>query len=540
MLAAPMILSGCQQYQEVNETVTSNKRSVDEALQKVTPTNKISQTLTIDDRPWFGSRAVPMTNGQPLPVQFQQSDSLVLTFPGPVDLRSLARIIEGATNMRTSVGNVIATGGTGGGVAAAAGLGGEEGPVEGFVPAGADPVSGGRYVWQGRLSDLLNQASDYFNADWTYDGTMVRFNQTVTRTFMLHALAVNLDANSSIESGGSESGGSGGGSGGDSGGSTGGDISIDSSASIKIWDEMQQSVSTLLGDNGKAAFSPSTGAITVTGTPEGVRRVEDYLNQQNAMRLRRVLVAVKVLSVVIRNELDLGVESTGVLNNMLKGVFPDLQLQTGGADGVAIGTTDYVVTDPVSGDLVRVGEDSLLSSITASELVERASIVHSGSIVTLSDMPAPLQVGRQITYLARTSSSASDGSSSVSLEPGTVDVGLMMTVLPRIVDTNKILMRASISITDAQTPFRSFGPTGNQIEVPEVETTGFMQNSVLTSGETLVLAGFEKNTDANTDDGVPGLSLLGGTRSSDRAREVTVLMITGQILPEEPMTTIGE
>jgi len=520
-LICALAFAGCSEYKSVNEQVSLNERTADEALQKIAPANQLAQPLMIDKRPWFGSQAVPMTNGQPLPVQFQQSDSLVLTFPGAVSFQDFARMVEASTNIRTSV-STASSGSQQGGSAETA----ETADSGGFVPAGADPVSGGRYVWQGRLSDLLDQAADHFDADWTFDGNAIRFDRQVTRTFMLHALAVAFDSNGSIESG-SDSGSGGSGSGGDS---TGPSIDLSGTVSIKIWDEMKESVTTLLGDNGRAAFSPSTGSITVSGTPEGVRRVESYLNQQNNMRLRRISVGVKVLSVTVSNDLALGVSG----NELIRRVFgSDIKLTSNATSGLTVGILD---------ESTNVANDRTnnLATLTAKEGVERVSIVHSGAVVTLSDQPAPLQVGRQISYLARTSASTGGDATSVSLEPGTVDVGLMMTVLPRIVDTNKVLMRANVSISDTQTPFPTFGTAPNQIQLPEIETTGFMQNAVLTSGETLVLAGFEKNTNSGEDNGVPGVPFIGGTRETSRSREITVLLITAEILPEEPITTIGE
>jgi type II secretory pathway component GspD/PulD (secretin) len=120
----------------------------------------------------------------------------------------------------------------------------------------------------------------------------------------------------------------------------------------------------------------------------------------------------------------------------------------------------------------------------------------------------------------------------------------MMTVLPRIVEGNRILMRLSVAITDAAQPFATFtsgsGTSAASIQLPEVETTGFLQNAVVTSGETLVLAGFEKNLNSSTNQGTPLLPILGGSKSTNRDREVTVMLITSEILPEEPITVIGD
>jgi type II secretory pathway component GspD/PulD (secretin) len=166
--------------------------------------------------------------------------------------------------------------------------------------------------------------------------------------------------------------------------------------------------------------------------------------------------------------------------------------------------------------------------------VTKAAITHSGALVTLSDQPAPLQVGSQRSYVKRVTTSDGD----VSIEPGTVNTGLMMTVLPRIVEQNKILMRLSVAISGL-IDIVTFGPSGSQVQLPEISTTGFLQNAVVTSGETMVLTGFEKGSDSSAEDGSPIVPYItGGTKKADRSREVTILMITAEILPEDPITVI--
>ncbi len=513
-------LSSCSEFKKANESVEINQSQAERALQQLSPKRPLARSLEIDSRPYYGSEAIPITNGTPLPPQFEQSNSIVMTFARPVTMPELMRMVQAVTGMRAVA--------AGAGVKAADSAGSTDEQPTAFIPTDGEQVAGGRVVWQGRLSDLLNQAADTFGADWRYDGATIEFAQTVTRTFMLHALATEMSLTGKVSSG----------SGGDED-STLPEVDVSSTSSLKVWEEIKEAVGTILGEAGTAAFSPSTGTITVTGSPDVVRRVESYLNQQNAMRLRRVAVAIKVLSIVASNDLDLEADFTGII----KRAFDQASFRTVGtaASGISIG----VLKAPTDGtSITQIEADRLVAELRADKRIERASVVHSGALVTLSDQPAPLQVGRQISYLERTSSTSGDTGGSVSLEPGTINTGLMMTILPRIVEQNRILMRLSVAITDAPQPFRTFGAGSGDsaisIEMPEVETTGFLQNAVVTSGETLVLAGFEKNLDSAVDSGTPFATLLSGKRTTARSREVTVLLLTSEILPEDPITVVGE
>lgn len=510
-------LASCAEKKIVEEKVAASTSEADRALQQISPKSPVAQPLMIDQRPYYGASAIPITNGSPLPAQFEQPNSIVMTFARAVTQAELMRMVQAVTGMRATAST---------GVASSETSSASEGPTT-FIPSDGEQVAGGRVVWQGRLSDLLNQAADVFGADWTYDGTAIEFDQAITRTFMLHALASELSVKGSVKSGSS----------GDSSSNLP-EVEVAQTSSMKVWEEIKEAVGTIMGSSGKAAFSPSTGTITVTGAPDIVRRVEAYLNQQNSLRLRRVAVAIKVISVTASNDLDLSADLTGII----KRAFDQASLRTVGeaSSGIAIG----VLKAPLDAtDQTNIASDRLITELRANKGVDRASVVHSGALVTLSDQPAPLQVGRQISYLKRTSSTGGDSGSSVSLEPGTINTGLMMTILPRIVEQNRILMRISVAITDAQQPFATFGAGSGtsavSIQLPEVETTGFLQNAVMTSGETLVLAGFEKNLNSSSENGAPGTWLLGGSNETSRSRELTVMLLTSEILPEEPITVIG-
>lgn len=515
-------LGACSEYEQVNKKVEKSEREADQAFDRLMPKQQVRSPLVVDQRPWYGSSAVPILNGQPLPAAYQRNNAIVMTFSQAVGLNRISQMIQSVTGIRVQVGQSVRSDN-----ANARRLEGTR-----FIPVDAEEVTGGRFVWQGRLSDLLNQVADTFNADWSYDGRVIRFNHEITRTYMLHALATSLGSSGSIESGASDD-------------TALPDLEMTSETALEIWGEIEDAVENIIGSMGDASFSPSTGTITVTGTPEAVRRVEQYLERQNKMRLRRVSIGVRVLNVTLANNFNLNFNFQNILSEALSN-STGLTLESVGSDGLGVLIRRNDASAPGGGLIASATEDNFLNSLQLSEQIERISIVHSGAVVTLSDQPAPLQVGRQIAYLERVSSTAGDAGGQVSLEPGTINEGLTMVALPRIVDRDRILLRVNIAITDAQEPFATFGQGGANggddalvIQLPEVETTGFLQNAVLRSGEMMVLAGFERNQDSLNDQGAPGGLWTGGERATNRSRNLAVLILTAQILPEEPMSILG-
>ena len=494
-----VFLTSCEQAELINETVMRDEKQIEQAISTISPDGSAQKSLHVDNSPWYGSEAVPIRGGRALPSSLDQSDSIVLTFSEGHSLYDTARLIQSVAGIRVALSNNIYEN-TLGTMASRT-----------FLPTDGQEVSGGRILWSGRLSDLLDQVANNYGAEWSYDSDVITLSTEVTKTFMLNALANVMTITGAAESGGT-------------GTANIPELSVDGTTTLAIWDEVIEAVEGIIGDQGVASFSPTTGSITITARPDVAKRVEKYLRYQNEKRLRRVAVSVKVLTVQTSDNYTYGTDITGVIKSALGGDY-SINGSSNGANGLSLSLTKATATP---GDVT--------STLTADENIDRVSVVHSGSIVTLSDQVAPLQVARQIAYLERVSSSGDAGS--VSLEPGTVDLGLFMTVLPRIVADDKIMMRMSIAITDADPNFRTFGTNEIQLELPEVETTGFLQNAVVSNGETMVLAGFEKNQSSLADDGLPH-SLVAGTRTTTRARDLTVLLINAQILPEQPITVIG-
>ncbi len=499
-----LFLSACEQASIVNETVMQDEENLETVLDSISPDSNQRSPLQVDGRPWYGNKAVSMQGDKSLPRQFTSANAITMTFAQPVTFLQATQMVEGVSGIPVQISNNVYSESI------------NKFATREFMPSGGQEVSGGRLVWSGGLHTLLNQMAGYFGAEWEYENGAIRFVTENTKTFMLNAMAGEMTLTGSASSTGDSSA-----------SSNVPEIDLDGNTTLEIWNEISETIDSIVGSQGNAVYSPSTGAITVTASPNVLRRVENYLRYQNQMRLRRIAVSVQVLSVQTEDTQTYGLDVAGVIRAALGNT-----ITATGSQNTSNGLNLSIFKNPTGANT----SGDLTATLEANEGIERASIVHSGTLVTLSDQPAPLQVARQIAFLERVTGS----DTSVSLEPGTVDVGLFMTVLPRIVEGDKILMRLSIAITDADPNFRQFGTDEVQIELPELETTGFLQNAVLGNGETMVLAGFEKRSSSLNESTNPFSALFGGRSNASRGRELLVLVLNSRILPEQPLTVIGQ
>jgi type IVB pilus formation R64 PilN family outer membrane protein len=521
-----LALNGCAPRDAAIAQTEATMLKAKTAREAIMPKLEAASPLTEEDAPWFGDTSISAQAGEALPEALENGESIVITFERPLTLEQLAMRLQAVTNMRVTV----ETGGAAmDAVMAADGMppqmAGRQQEGKTFVPADGQEVTGGRIVWQGKLSNLLDQVADRFDAEWQYSHNSIRISQQIVRTYMLHALAGSTDVGGSVKTG-------------SGGGDTGlPQQSVDSTSKLALWDEIQKTIDTIIAGRARASYSPATGTITLAGYPSAVKAAEEYLQLQNKLRLRRVAIEAQVLSVLLNkqyeNNVDLDVVVREAFNNQ---PFVFSSGQPSGTDPGRTVTTGLLRQIPAG-----LGTDGSVQLVinALSAVANRVTVEYTGSLVTLSDQPAPLQVATKRSYVARVTGTQGQTTSSTTLEPGTIDIGLSMNILPRVIEADRIMLRIALGITDL-VQLREFTSGESSIQLPEVDSTGFLQNAVLQSGETLVLAGFERKGANDTEQGTGHESnwLLGGGKSYGQRREVRVLLIKATLLPEEPVSVL--
>ena len=210
------------------------------------------------------------------------------------------------------------------------------------------------------------------------------------------------------------------------------------------------------------------------------------------------------------------------------------------------------------------------SIIQALSTQGKTALVTSTSVTTLNNKVAPVQVTTQENYVKETTIErdnygSDDSSTSVEMETDTLNYGFTMEILPRILDNGRLIMLFSMTLTDliSLTTFSSDGSSSSGtsdsddedennnsnngsdsettvVQLPKMQTRGFVQEIAMRSGSTLVLTGFEtvQNKTSSAGIGQPRLSVLGGRAFANQNRTVLVILLTPEILvsPLSPET----
>lgn len=382
-------------------------------------------------------------------------------------------------------------------------------------------------AYTGAVLGFLDIVSAQYGTFWKIDGANIRLLLTDSRTFRIKALPGDTQLSSTVGSTSSSAG-----SGGTSsvaGSSTASGTSNNSTgvsfSGLSVWAGVESAIRQMLTPNtGKVAISPSTGTVSVTDTPRVLDRVAEFVKEQNASLSRQVAVNVRVLSVEISDGDNYGINWNAVYNNLTDNVALGFK----SAFPVAAGAANFVLqTSTPSSNQWGSASGAIISALSTQG---RVSELTSATVVTLNNQPAPVNVGRQVSYLASSATTqAANAGTTTSLTPGQVQTGFSMVLVPHIIDGKELLLQASINLSSLL-QMATITSGGSSIQSPDLSTSNFIQRVKLMSGDTLVMAGFDQDQLSAVSKGVGAATNdLFGSRDSSGKRTMLVILIQPSI-----------
>ncbi|MEA1938883.1 MAG: PilN family type IVB pilus formation outer membrane protein [Pseudomonadota bacterium] len=518
-LVAACLLSlaaGCTPFIKATDSRIVHKR--DDAQRHMNqvfhqPQSQAVETVKFSEDIWLGNNSYRNRNGPPLPVVM---DKVTLISAEPMSLREIAAEITAITDIPVLVES---------GLGEATSEEEETTTTATATEATAETLM--LVSYSGALKNLLNQVALRFGYTWEYRENAIYLLQYVTRTFALHALPTNSSLTNSVQ-GATESGST---AGGDTEtlSSSGSTLQTEVSTTIAIWEEIQESIETMLPEGSRLSLSPTSGTITVSSTPWAMRKVEDYIEQQNDILSRQVALSVKVLSVTISSSDNYNFSLDTVINRLAdKGSLTIVGPRGDFSDLSGVGS--------VSVSLLRGnGNFDIDTIIQALSDQTKMSLITSAAVTTLNNQAAPVQVVRRQGYLRQSTTTSTETSTSTSLEPGTITTGFMINMLPRILVNGEILLQYTMSLSelnDITTLTAGTSTDSSLIQLPDVTTRDFLQQIRMCAGDMLVISGFEQSEDRSEKKGTgrPDNFMFGGASQAEGNREVIVILITPHLL----------
>lgn len=467
---------------------------------------------------WLGDSSTIEYEGAPIPAYLETKDGVTLISNRPISLFEIGDMINKVTSLKVRYATQIEKE-----IRDAAK---ENKPSAKTINADWTVPDKMLLSYQGPLSGLLDEVGSRFGIWWRYEKNEIYFYKYITRTFVLYSLPTKPSL--SVNMGGST----------DASNATA-NTSLTSSVEVALWENVEKAITSMIGQDSKLTIDPANGTISLTATPNDVQRVAHYINEQNNRLSRQVAISVKVLQVTLSDKDQYGLN--------LSAIFDDGKTKTSILSPSGL-------SDDITKNLsmtIMPGNFTVSSFIQALSSQNNTTLITSGTVTTLNNKPAPIQVTRKENYISeitKTNSGSSGDSSDydISTETEEIETGFTLDVLPRILEHGRLLVLFNLTLSDLielqkvylnSSEDAATQDSGQYIQNPIIETRGFTQEVAMKSGESLILSGYERveNEASKTGVGSATNSLLGGTAEASKTRSILVIILTPVVL-ESPLT----
>lgn len=499
-----LILSGCAHKGAPDQELIESKGRDFTTLSR-------SKAVDVVAEPYVGVKAVPIREDE----QSQAALNTHVTLRKRGTLANIAATIADMTPLTVQVGADPAplTGGQK--------KGGGQGDAGLALPDLLDvPAAGGtsrtlNISYEGSLRGLLDHVAIASGYGWDYDSktNTVVFSRLSVRTFTILGAPGKREykdniTNKSRETTRSSIGGS----------NVNQTVATSDTSSqtaqsnttdykFDIWADTEKAVKALLSPEGSVVGNQAAGTLTVRDRAENVRQVGNYIAEINVRLSRQVALTVHVWALEVTDENEAGLDFQMFFAN------DDISIVAGSL--AALGGPGTASATIVSGKL----KDST-GVLKALKEWGNATQVTSGGGLILSNQPVPIQAIQRINYIAGSSTSQSDYGQTTEITPGEVTTGFAMTVIPHILDRRRVLLQYSINLSSLD-ELSEYSTNDLTIQLPKTSTRAFSQRSTMQMGQTLVLAGFQDQTQKLAN----SLGLLNFGRGAKYGKTLLVITI---------------
>jgi len=313
----------------------------------------------------------------------------------------------------------------------------------------------------------------------------------------------------------------------------------------KTGDKEKTTLTRVDGKGKKLVINKSTGVILVTDYPINLNKVASYLEMNEGSSQRQVTIQAKIMEVILSDEYRAGI-NWKVVEGLPRSVNLSWGLTDkagttgypGGTSGSTSGTTSTTIPTPGIFNIKPLGGTFAIGALGAevalSDIIEaiaeqgNVKILSNPTLSTLNNQKAMIRVGDQDVFFI-VGAVATESTVTQTIQPVTIDIGIILDVTPQIAEDGTILMSIHPSITHKTGEKTS--PDGKNtfplLSVRETDTTVRVRD-----GQTIIIAGLMAERKENTSIGVPllrSIPLLGHLfkyKSEEKRNAELVIMIT--------------
>ncbi len=401
------------------------------------------------------------------------------------------------------------------------------------------------------LHEIFNTLIKSKGLNYSYTKKLLKISGLSTKTFKLDYISTTRSGSSNTDISltgdtGSDVASSERNGGGGSSNSLSTGAKITSTDKFSFWSKMEKELGSILNSPSDKFKAPApiinkeAGLVTVSGTPEQLKRVSSYIDMLMDRMHKQVMIDVKILTVQLNHEKQTGINWGEIYklqnvkvgydsvnaNDVSKFESPGATIKEASKNGIW------------HSHLLRLTGDTSVTDIMKFLASQgKVSSISNPKVVTLSNQPAVFSSGDQLYYKLSSSSRQSGVGSATEVYSGevvkSVFAGVLLDITPEITDDGEIILKINPSISTAKGDVKSSGVRRLPPDLSKKQISAVVK---LRDDEKIVLGGLITTSTEKGSYKVPilgNIPVLGYAFKQDRVikkREELVIIITPHIL----------
>lgn len=513
---AAMSLVGCatqQMAQDRFQKAEKKQQGIVDQFPKEDPTPRFGEFTSGF---FFGNNLVPLETEKVLPPVFAKPDSHKITLVdagGRVSLSGLAERLTRTTGIPVYINPDVSVRSASAAQVQAATTGAMATPPTPGIPilSGSgmpSPVAGGAVTnvagdfeanltlnYTGSLAKFLDLVVSRLGISWEYNDGRINFFRYKTKTFEVQAGAETKKTSSNFSSSGQSQ---------SAGGSTGGnstqglEVGQKSEGEFNVWKDIAKDLGVMKSNGGDFSVNPTTGTVTVTDVPQKLREIEEYLKDTNRRMTRSIYLKAQIVTLKKSSASQFGFDLNAVVT-AASGKFRMVTAASNTLLDATIPTAGGFWLAPPGGKVPSLGSPGGigdgLSNFDGSGLFIKAlydtgiaaeAITKDG--YTVNNEPIIFTSVITKKYVSSTGATQSQTSTQTQVQQDTAVSGIFMTLKPRILDNNQVLLNFKVDLSDR--PTFETTPAGEVVvKSPEQPSRKVDMTMRLPVGRTSVVSG---------------------------------------------------
>lgn len=315
-----------------------------------------------------------------------------------------------------------------------------------------------------------------------------------------------------------------------------------------LWDEVEKSLSRMLGmeqtaggakeagpprpDLGSYSVNRVAGFVTVRALPSVMPSIDAYFQALESEMGRSITVEVKVMQVDLLNQ-----KAGGIDWNMASLALGPLFIE-GGSSLAATATSSLFngQTAGANAPFVRISGRAGEAFVKALEQQGTVKVLAQPTMALGNNLPALIELAGLTSYVDQvTTTVVGQGASQTSVRTATVSDGLIMSMMPRVLDGGEVSIALGLVLQEVL-GIENFTFQGGAVQLPSTARRSYSGVVRARLNETLVLGGLITSRKEDRSKGLPALSqipiigiLFGQKEGSERKSELIITLTPREV-----------